>query len=142
MGPHPAWFRLASGTTLLLLAVFGSLAVSSGCSGSTGTVPVTGTLTYQGNPLAEAIVAFTPVEGGRPAMGETDSSGRFELTAYTPGEHLVTVQKFAGHSASQDDMYAKMQSVIPVRYSDVQQSDLRASVEPRGTNHFELELSD
>jgi hypothetical protein len=39
---------------------------------------VTGTVTLQGKPLADAIVTFSP-ENGRPSKGTTDDSGRYEL---------------------------------------------------------------
>lgn len=68
----------------------------SGCGGS-GIVTVAGTLTYKGKPVTNAFVNFVPTDGGRPSMGETDSSGKFTLT-YDPqtkgaktGKHKVFV---------------------------------------------------
>ena len=75
----------------------------AGC-GSSGVVPVSGTLTYKGQPVTNAIVHFVP-EKGRPSMGETDASGRFTLT-YDPqtkgaqvGKHKVFVQHNAAAEA-------------------------------------------
>jgi hypothetical protein len=53
--------------------------VLSGCgSGGPKIVPVTGTLTHKGKPVANAVVHFTP-EHGRPSSGVTDEEGHFTL---------------------------------------------------------------
>lgn len=79
----------------------------SGC-GSSGpkinTVPVTGKITYNGQPVAGATVAFIPNNpDGRAARGVTDDLGVYTLTTYVgpndqpagaePGEYKVTVEK-------------------------------------------------
>lgn len=81
----------------------------SGCSSGQAehydVVPVSGVITCQGKPVANATVNFTPqgsdaaAEGrpGRVALGITDKDGRFQLTTYENndgaivGKHLVTV---------------------------------------------------
>jgi hypothetical protein len=75
---------------------FAACALSAGCGSSSDVVPVSGTLTYQGKPVTDAIVHFVP-ESGRPSLGETDASGQFTLT-YDPetkgaklGKHRVFV---------------------------------------------------
>lgn len=68
----------------------------AGCSGS-NVVPVSGTVTYKGQPVPNAYVHFIPANG-RPSMGETDANGKFTLT-YDPetkgaerGKHRVFLQ--------------------------------------------------
>ncbi len=55
----------------------------AGCSSSAPDMPklgkVRGTVTLDGNPLANASVAFASANG-QVAMGTTDSAGRYELT--------------------------------------------------------------
>lgn len=80
----------------------------NGCSGNSEqyeTVPVSGVVTCEGKPIANATVNFTPMadqgraEGrrGRVALGMTDKDGRFKLTTYENddgaivGKHTVTV---------------------------------------------------
>jgi hypothetical protein len=63
----------------VILTVISLLLV--GCSDSK-VVPVSGTLTYKGQPVPNAIIHFVP-EKGRPSRGETDAQGRFTLT-YDP----------------------------------------------------------
>lgn len=76
----------------------GALVCLMGCSGSDRPELgyVSGVVTVSGQPLANAIVTFTP-ENGRPSKGTTDESGRFELM-YTQdalgamiGQHTVGV---------------------------------------------------
>ena len=118
----------------------------AGCSRQSPTVTVSGTVTYQDQPLAEASVSFIPIDGGRPATGETDGSGRFTLTTFKsgdgalPGEHVVIVEKLQQRKG--DDVYAEYESVIPKRYGHVKHSDLKADVVLRGSNEFVFALQD
>ncbi|MDX1966098.1 MAG: hypothetical protein SFV23_02900 [Planctomycetaceae bacterium] len=79
-----------------------------GCGGkpTPPTVPVTGSVTYQGEPVAGAIVAFSPITPGAgsfTAFGTTDEQGRFALrTAIdgatdkdgaVEGAYIVTISK-------------------------------------------------
>jgi hypothetical protein len=75
-GRYPLWF-------LLLVAL------PLGCKGrDPGTVPVSGRVTLDGQPLANATVTFTPAEasGARllpQSSGKTDEQGRFSLKVDT-----------------------------------------------------------
>ena len=91
---------------------FALLLSSSGCSPKLPTVPVTGTVTYNGKPLDGAQVSFvSKEEGGHGASGTTDAQGRFSMQTYLagqksvagamPGDYGVTVIK-------REDMSAKM----------------------------------
>ncbi len=84
-----------------------AMACLAGCGGAGGdrpeTVPVTGTVTLDGTPVAGATVAFSPsAGGGRSAHGITDANGRFKLTTFEagdgamPGSYKVGVSKTAG----------------------------------------------
>ena len=82
---------------LLLCAVLvGAGCVLVGCGPGSDTVPVSGIVTYQGQPLAEVEVTFFPEEG-RPASGVTNASGRYTLSTFAsndgaiPGEHRVVI---------------------------------------------------
>ena len=74
----------------LCLVIVGSL-VLAGCSGGdaakhVAVFKVTGTVTFQGKPLAQAIVTFSPKEGQPVAFGTTNDKGEFTLTTYTAGD--------------------------------------------------------
>ena len=72
-----------------------------GCGGGLGTVPVSGTVTVDGNPMEGVIIQFLPDDpSGMAASGTTDGSGAFKLTTEIngdgalPGSYKVTVSKF------------------------------------------------
>ena len=81
------------GLTVLLLA-------TAGCGNRTP-VPVTGTVTLDGEPVEGATVTFHALgddKEGRPATGQTDKTGTFRLTTGNedgarPGEYKVVVIK-------------------------------------------------
>ena len=64
--------------------------VIAGCSGGGPTTyKVSGTITFEGQPVADAQVGFVPDGGGevKPARGQTDASGRYTLRTYDkPGQ--------------------------------------------------------
>ena len=78
--------------------------LAAGCGGPP-MAPVSGEVTSNGKPVANAAVTFSPVavtEGalnapGKPSTGYTDADGKFVLSAYKPydgaliGQHRVTV---------------------------------------------------
>ena len=74
------------------------------------TIAVSGTVTLDGSPVEGAVVGFTPAEGGRPATGTTDASGKFTLTTFEkgngalPGRHTVTISKTKTTGAQGDPM--------------------------------------
>lgn len=89
-------------------AVLGFFCFVAGCGGNAEeyeTVPVSGVVTCEGKPIANATVNFTPLADqgraagrrGRVALGMTDKDGRFKLTTYENddgaivGKHKVTV---------------------------------------------------
>jgi len=68
---------------------------------------VEGMVTMSGNPLADATVIFSPVEGseGRPATGKTDAAGVYKLTDLQAtavgsgaaiGSYQVSINKSSG----------------------------------------------
>ncbi len=87
--------------------MFALFLLAAGCGDSQQykTVSVSGVVTCQGVPVANATVNFTPLaeagraagQPGRVALGKTDPNGRFTLTTYENndgaivGRHTVTV---------------------------------------------------
>lgn len=73
--------------------------VMSGCGGSKkpdrGTVPVSGTITYQGKPLPDASIYFFSDKFS--AYGKTDAEGKYRIAqGAIPGENKVFVSKITG----------------------------------------------
>jgi len=131
--------------TLLFLTLFTALALI-GCGGGSklATVKVSGTVTLDGAPLADALVTFTPKTAGvgNPGYGKTDASGRYQLSTSsgavdagtTPGDYLVSVIKAEVNESG------SAKSLIPVRYSNAGKSGLTATVENKRSNEINFEL--
>jgi len=109
-------------------------------------MPVKGTVTFQGSPLAEADVAFTP-EGGRPASGRTDAAGQFALTTFKTndramiGQHIVTVCKHVKKDPNATGAYFDYAQVTPETFSRPSESPLRAEVTASGPNEFTFDIT-
>ena len=99
----------------LLVAVLflGFSTVGCGKSGPE-VVPVSGVITYQGEPLAKAFMEFLPDEG-RASWAQSDENGEFELhyrkgqMGARTGTHSVTV---SFRAASMDDEIARQQGKL------------------------------
>ena len=127
----------------------------TGCGGGggAGTSAVTGTITYNGQPVKEVTVTFTPT-AGRSAMGITDNQGKFSLSTFKTGDgavagtHKVTIT--GGPGAKPPPMpgtpeaanYKPEPLPFPAKYSDPRQSDLTANVEKGKKHDFKFDLKD
>ena len=121
---------------LLILSL--ALLVGCGSGGDMGTV--SGQVTMDGQPLADAQIAFYPADG-RPAQGTTDAEGRYTLQ-YTPdqpgapvGTHTVriTVAQVSGEGQ------ARVKETVPPRYNV--QSELTAEVKPGKNDNVDFDLT-
>jgi len=101
---------------------------------------VTGTVTLDGQPLAEATVEFQPQEGA-PSYGETDAQGRYRL-GYTPekpgavvGKHTVSITtgRMKGPPGSQEEVPER----VPPEYNT--ESTVTREVQP-GENVFDFPI--
>jgi len=86
-----------------------ALVVLAGChrGSELGTVPVSGTVTLDGQAVADVAVTFKPkASSGRGAVGVTAANGKFTLTTLQsgdgalPGSYAVTLAKFAAGEAT------------------------------------------
>jgi len=131
-----------------------SIVVVSGCGsgGTASTEEVTGTVTYNGAPVADASVTFTP-EAGRPATGITDAGGKFTLTTFTtddgavPGMHKVSIAPNASQippmpGTPEAAVAAAGKPPFPPRYSNPETSGLTADVKEGGDNDFTFGMTD
>ncbi len=131
--------RMAPTVALLLL-------LAAGCGGGSGPDlgSVEGTVTLDGQPLANATVNFEPAGEGADRSsydGQTDESGHYVLHATAsrkgaePGDYTVhiTLPKLAA-----DDPRAKTAAKIPPKYNT--QSELKAAVKD-GKNTFDWPLT-
>lgn len=70
--------------SLLMLIV-----MSVGCGGASLTVPVSGTILLDGQPLKNASLHFVPQTGGRDATSTSDESGKFVMSTFEPRDGVV-----------------------------------------------------
>jgi hypothetical protein len=131
-----------------------------GCGGDPkGLAPVSGTVTYNGKPLANASLAFLPDEqGARGASGTTDANGSYRLTTFESfdgakvGKHRVAIQCVEKVSFDELERIPTPEeqrtgkpppkSLSPARYRDVNTSGLTADVVAGKKNVFDFALTD
>jgi len=121
--------------------------------------PVSGTVTYKGQPVPKATVVFSPADAqtGRPATSTTDSDGVYQLTTASPGDgalpgkYAVTVSaierdlsktKNAAGGMYRADIILKAPKklMVPAKYGERKSSTLTVEVKPeRNTFDFPLE---
>jgi hypothetical protein len=127
------------------------LAVVSGCgdAGAAPTVEVNGVITYQGKPVPNVNVTFTPTTG-RPATGTTNESGEFTLSTFgegdgaVPGTHTVTLSTTEippMPGTPEAEQAAAATPPFPAKYSSPTTSDQKVEVK-EGTNDLKIELTD
>lgn len=135
----------------LLLVVL--IPLLSSCGNNNGLATVTGTVRYNGKPLPNAYIAFSPMENGlRSAGATTDSEGRYNLTTFQSndgapvGKHRVIIRAEElpeGPRLAADDInYKRGKLLTPPRYSDPELSGLTADVIAKKKNVIDFNLTD
>lgn len=137
---RPASIDVAVRKALASLTVMMSMVIA-GCGGDQlPVVPVTGTVTLDGQPLAGALVEFQPYDPqGSPSYGSTDDKGKYELAfSHTRkgawvGEHLVRI--------STRNENERVPEKLPPRYHA--ESDVKRQVKADEDNvlDFNIELT-
>jgi len=131
--PRGRWrfIGLATALPFFVLAV-------SGCGPGDGKVLVNGSVTFDGNPMPDGYVIFTPQGGGTPVAGPI-RDGKFAFSA-PPGIHRVEIEasRFVGPKNPIMGLQAREQ-YVPSRYNSA--STLRQEVKPQGTNVCDFTLS-
>lgn len=152
------WPSVGVGRAFLGLLIAAMFALS-GCGEKTGTIPISGNVTYQDKPLSGARVVFTPKSGGRPADGLTDSNGTYRLGTFMAGdgalagEYTVTISKsdvdvsqppsteITDGAAYEPVSAEAAKSQIPARYASPT-SGLKAIIEAGGPKVFDFKLTE
>ncbi len=127
------------GTCLLALACFGCAQDGPEIAG------VEGTITMDGEPLADASVVFIP-ENGRPAGAATDSSGHYVLTftagreGTMPGKNKVQISTAADPSETPDgEPVPARPETIPMKYNAQTTLEFTVEADKKNIANFDLE---
>jgi hypothetical protein len=148
---------------LSLLTVLGA-----GCGGPErpNMAPVSGVVSFQGQPLAGAQVSFHNDKSPRVASGVTDAQGKFTLTTFDPGdgaiigEHRVSIAKLQGASelssasaadptaaygsgmaaAASGKMSTLQKNELPAKFANPTSSGLTVTVTKEGPNEFPFDI--
>ena len=129
----------------LSYGVISLLAVSIlvGCSGgsSLDTVPVTGTVTWEGDPLEEGRITFRSLEGDRRSFSGKIKDGDYSVETFT-GPMRVSIRAsriVPGEfdESNPDEKVPVGEMYIPPRYNS--QSELTSNIE-RGENTVDFDL--
>jgi hypothetical protein len=132
-------------TTPALIAV---ALILSGCGGDSRptTVPVSGKITWNGEPLKSGTVAFVPTGDKQtyPASGVIDSSGNYKMTTFKtgdgviPGDYQVSVIVLEGADPATK---SEGKRVLPEKYDKAATSGLTTSIKPgEGPKTIDLKL--
>jgi hypothetical protein len=154
-------FLCASAPLRELLAVCIAAVCCAGCGqrNPLGTVPVGGKVTYNGQPVESATVAFNPDGDGRPATAITAPDGSYSLTTLNwpgavPGQYTVVVRKSNVALASTQPVTMEEalklnnrpppppKELLPAKYSDAAKSPLKVEVKKASKNAIDLPLAD
>ncbi len=126
------------------------LASALGCGGA-GPVPVSGAVTYNGEPVADVNVTFLGADGAV-ATGATDAQGQFAKLSPNvpgegalPGEYKVTITpktNIPDDPSGPISYAAPAPPPFPAKYMAMETSDLKATVSAGEENKFTFELKD
>jgi hypothetical protein len=133
-------------TSLRTLVVIVVCAMFVGCSGRGDLGQVSGKVTMDGKPLAEARVEFYPTQQGSIASGRTDANGEYSLmfsrdvAGASLGENLVRISTHdVGYEEGKGEF--AIPERVPAKYN--RDSQLTVKVEPGKQRHdFDLKSDD
>ncbi|WP_245764647.1 carboxypeptidase-like regulatory domain-containing protein [Planctomicrobium piriforme] len=104
---------------------------------------MSGVVTLDGQPLANADLLFQPA-AGRPSTGQTDESGRYSLTYSAKatgakvGDHQVRITTYRPNRDPKDPGSPEAPEKLPARYHS--KTELTAQVKP-GKNDKPFDLT-
>jgi hypothetical protein len=126
------------------------LGLSIGCGGPKALLPVSGKVTYRGQPVPGGTIAFTPDakhgEHGPMAVGEIAPDGTYSLRTgkdfgAAAGVYRVTVAAVTSRGiAPPGQPFHVPQSLVPEKYRDPELSQVTSRIEPDRANIIDIDL--
>lgn len=133
---EPSLRSLLPCLALLLLA-----AAAAGCGRDDGMRPVTGSVTFDGQPVESGEIIFRAVDGVEAAAAGKIAGGRYSVRA-TPGlkrVEITAIRQVDAPPGPAGEPAIGFESYIPEQYN--RHSELTAEVTPRGRNTFDFDLT-
>jgi hypothetical protein len=119
-----------------------ALVAAAGCGGS-GSIPISGQVTYKGEPLKAVNVVFVGATADQTANATTDDQGNFSGVSAAPGDYKIAVTAPSPPPAADGSIsYAMVAPPFPTRYASIEESGLTAKVESGGENNFKFQLTE
>lgn len=131
---------------LFCAALLMVVALVVGCGDNRGRVPVTGTVLFDGKPLASGIIRFGGDQGvagaGQIVNGSFSLSETGSQTGVLPGTYEVMIASWVEERGSvrPDGSFSPGITRIPLLYLDPAKSGLTAEVKKGQTNRFTFEV--
>lgn len=115
------------------------LLVLGGCGGNPNLGKVSGTIHLDGKPLPNAMITFTPAEGGATSFGKSDESGHYRMTfSDSQMGAWIGVNKVEIRTGDVlPDNSGRTPELVPAVYNA--KSTLTADVQ-QGSNNIDFEL--
>ena len=123
----------------------------AGCdAGGIKTVPVTGRVTYNGNPVTEGMVTFMPASSPagsiyRPATSQLQPDGSYNLRTFEPGDGVIPGEYAVAIVAFDHDTWAPPQYpgdepdyTVPKKYVRPDTSGLEAVIPADASGPLEI----
>ncbi|MDY0167682.1 MAG: hypothetical protein RBS80_14135 [Thermoguttaceae bacterium] len=123
------------------LVVAGIVLAASGCGRGDGMNAVTGTVTFDGQPVESGEILFRSPDGTEGSSAGKITGGRYSLRS-TPGVKRVEItarREIETPPAASGEPAIGFESYIPDKYN--RKSELTAEVADRGRNTFDFELT-
>jgi hypothetical protein len=116
-----------------------------GCGPEPAGLSVSGEVTFQGKPLDQGTITFSPEDGQGTFSGGQIQDGRYLVPAengLAPGKYTVRIMSIAGGGATtgglEDEPASEPKERIPLRYN--LETTLEAEVKESGENKFDYKI--
>lgn len=130
---------------VVLISVVTCFVFTAGCGGSATVGTVSGTVTFDGQPLADGTIAFNSVDGSSPTAGGKITNGSYSVeVSKGPQKVIINSAKVVGsRPAYAGDPNSPMiditQEILPEKYSSPLKTELTVEVSGKSiTKDFPL----
>lgn len=142
-------------TLFLFVALCAAVVLTSGCGPSYPLGKVSGTVTYNGEPVKTGDVTFHPAEG-RVSVARIENGQIVDATTFETGDGVAlgpatvtiaafeitgTVEVLSEEDPSQTYEQEIREPLVPLKYDSVETSGLQYTIE-KGKNELKIELTD